>query len=148
MKTSDEFYRNKRRKNGLGTWCKDCFNEDQSRRYHAMTPEARKARNRRHTMATVEYRRAYNLKKNYGLTLEDFEARVADQGGKCAACGDVFIDRPHVDHDHTCCPQKSQSCGDCLRGLLCVYCNTALGYVFDDPERLTALTTYLKKWSR
>ncbi len=40
-----------------------------------------------------------------------------------------------IDHDHACCPDERSSCGKCVRGLLCLRCNTGLGYV----ERMHAI---------
>lgn len=33
----------------------------------------------------------------------------------------------HIDHDHACCP-GAVGCERCVRGLLCVRCNTTLGH--------------------
>jgi Recombination endonuclease VII len=82
------------------------------------------ARERRRTLRT------------YGLTVEDFDRRLADQHGRCAICG---TDEPGtkgwcVDHDHE---------SGAVRGLLCSPCNLAIGYMGDDPERLKAAATYL-----
>lgn len=43
----------------------------------------------------------------------------ADIGGRYAS-GKV---RAYVDHDHACCA-GSRSCGKCVRGIVCVSCNT------------------------
>ncbi|MFE3547411.1 endonuclease domain-containing protein [Streptomyces kronopolitis] len=44
---------------------------------------------------------------------------------KCAVCPVRHADGDglHLDHDHTCCPGKGESCGQCIRGLLCWGCN-------------------------
>lgn len=91
--------------------------------------------------------RAASLWSRYGLTLQAYEALLAEQGGGCRICS-----RPpdglyslHVDHDHTCCSARKNSCGKCIRGLLCSPCNTALGLLMDDPARLRAAADYLER---
>jgi hypothetical protein len=73
---------------------------------------------------------------------------LALQGGGCAVCGCTPEEngkRLAVDHDHACCAGR-ESCGKCIRGLLCVKCNSLLGYADDDPARLSAAMTYLANW--
>lgn len=88
------------------------------------------------------------LWSKYRMTLEDYRARLEAQGGKCAVCRvdaptDVRTRLFHVDHDHSCCPTSSKTCGKCTRGLLCHACNTGLGNFQDNPERLLAAVAYL-----
>jgi len=49
-----------------------------------------------------------------------------------------------VDHDHECCPDE-KSCGKCVRGLLCNWCNRMIGMARDDPQRLRSAIAYLKR---
>jgi hypothetical protein len=80
-----------------------------------------------------------------GLTPEEFEQLLEDQGRACAVCR-----RPepggkgrwHIDHDHSCCGKK-RACKSCIRGLLCFSCNIALGYLGEDPVVLLAAADYL-----
>lgn len=70
----------------------------------------------------------------YRLTLDDWDAMVLAQEGRCAICNEPML-RPNVDHCHT---------GGQVRALLCSPCNTGLGSFRDDPERLAAAITYLR----
>lgn len=101
---------------------------------------------RRRANYSPSRQRGYSLWKRYGITSEQFDAILEAQGG-CAACGSPTTDGKywHVDHDHTCCDTQARSCGKCIRGILCHGCNTALGNVGDDPNRLRALIAYLEK---
>jgi hypothetical protein len=75
--------------------------------------------------------RVWHLKKNYGLTLEQYDEMLASQDGKCFLCGTTDTSPKNnfaVDHDHACCP-GSKTCGKCIRGLLCFNCNFVVGYI-------------------
>ena len=66
--------------------------------------------------------------RRYGLTPESYAALLGAHGGGCAICGAMpNAQRFPVDHDHDCCPDAKRSCGKCVRGILCVPCNVALG---------------------
>lgn len=73
---------------------------------------------------------AYKLSR-YGLTQEDFARMLEAQDYCCAMCGEPFEEgQPiFIDHDHACCPDEKSSCGRCVRGLLELSCNTALGHI-------------------
>jgi hypothetical protein len=90
--------------------------------------------------------RARTLWFNYHITLEEHNAILAAQNGRCAICE---TDDPGavswcVDHDHACCPTKAKCCGFCIRGLLCDSCNRTLGVACDSPERLRRAAEYLE----
>jgi hypothetical protein len=89
--------------------------------------------------------RANSLKRRFGLTTEEYDALLAAQGGGCAICGRTPEEngrRLPVDHDHACCPDRSRTCGRCIRGLLCTPCNNRLG-VIENVEWVAAATVYL-----
>ena len=81
--------------------------------------------------------------RRHGLTPEEFMFLFAEQGGRCYLCSKPLSlekskngkQKIHIDHDHSCCPGIT-SCGDCVRGLACPGCNTAIGIFGDSPERL------------
>lgn len=78
------------------------------------------------------------LKRYYGMTLEDYNAMLSRQSGRCAACGKappVGGKRLYVDHDH--------ATGN-VRGLLCQHCNSAIGFAGDDVSVLRSLISYLE----
>ena len=80
-----------------------------------------------------------------GITVEQYEWALAAQGGACAICKSANWGAygPHIDHDHTCCPVRSRTCGKCFRGLLCQSCNHGIGNLKDDPVIIAAALAYV-----
>jgi hypothetical protein len=83
----------------------------------------------------------------YGLSPETFDQMLADQGYACGMCLVPFKDGQLIciDHDHRCCPQEKKSCGRCVRGLLCLGCNRALGVI---ESKYAQAHQYLKRCPR
>jgi hypothetical protein len=75
------------------------------------------------------------LKEKYGISREQFEEMLDDQGGRCLICGRKEV-RFCVDHDHE---------SGVVRGLLCYRCNTGLGGFNDSPVLLQKAINYLMK---
>ena len=75
------------------------------------------------------------VRRKYGLTREAYEALLAHQDGRCAICGGVPTKRLRVDH----CHQTGK-----VRGLLCDLCNSGIGKLRDDPDRLARAIEYLQ----
>jgi hypothetical protein len=83
----------------------------------------------------------------YNITQDDFDRILARQGGRCAICRTDDPGRRGIwciDHDHTCCPDKS-SCGNCVRGLLCLNCNVMVGLALDNPVVLAHAAHYVRQ---
>jgi hypothetical protein len=81
-------------------------------------------------LVKARWRQAYKLQR-YGITKEQFDQMLKSQGYACAMGSEPFEEGQPVfiDHDHACCPDEKSSCGKCVRGLLCLSCNTALGHI-------------------
>lgn len=84
----------------------------------------------------------------HGITGDQYEEMLRQQGGACAICGTTTPGGNgdfHVDHDHNCCDVgvSEKKCGSCIRGLLCSHCNVGLGHFRDDPNKLMAAVAYL-----
>lgn len=90
--------------------------------------------------------RARRRLAKYNMTPERYDEMVVAQNGVCAICLKPPSRAFDVDHDHACCPQ-GVSCGECIRGLLCFNCNSALGKLKDDVDSLKRAVTYLTQRS-
>lgn len=93
-----------------------------------------------------EKQKNHDLKKKYGITLEEFKQKQIDQNNVCAICGNPEVDIDKrlnkvrelaVDHNHT----TGQ-----IRGLLCRGCNQGLGNFQEDTKRLQKAIEYLYKY--
>lgn len=84
------------------------------------------------------YARKQRLRKEYNLTLADYDAMLTAQGGVCAICNKPPKKyRLSVDHSHTT---------GAVRGLLCVGCNVKLGAI-ENPTFMATAQTYLEKFN-
>lgn len=99
----------------MSSYCKPCHN----------------ARGRKSKEA-VGGERSYHLRRRYGITAEEADAMLDEQGGVCAIC--KAAPAKHVDHDHTT---------GAVRALLCFNCNGGLGQFKDDADLLHAAAYYV-----
>jgi hypothetical protein len=90
-------------------------------------------------------RRWYAIKSRYKLTKEQWEAIYDSQGRVCAICK-IDSEKTAIDHDHSCCA-GDRSCGSCVRSILCVPCNHALGFIRDNPAIAREMAVYLEHWA-
>jgi len=126
--------------------CKACSRASASA-WNKANPDRVRQSAQRHANKRGEARRAdpetyakYRAKllERYNLTQGRYDEMLSSQGGVCAICKSLRDNRPlHIDHDHACCP-GSRSCGQCVRGLLCVVCNTTLGYMENHEASINA----------
>ncbi|MFE9003052.1 endonuclease domain-containing protein [Streptomyces sp. NPDC007875] len=123
VKPADDFYRHQ---GGRRVHCKGCMRKRDRARYAATNGKDRVF--------------DLSLRRLYGITLEQYKAKAAEQEGKCGICQEVpdTDRRMHVDHDH--------ATGQ-LRDLLCHHCNLLLGNAKDSIERLRQGIAYLERHS-
>lgn len=132
------FYPSKWHRSGRHSYCIPCHKADGIARGRR-SPESRRAAVRKWQRNNPDKRRNQRLLKDYGITLERYNAMREQQGGLCAVCGSRCIkhgDRLSVDHDHE---------SGRVRGLLCDPCNNGLGRFRDDPALLRTAADYLER---
>jgi hypothetical protein len=80
--------------------------------------------------------------KRHNITKIKYDVLFNKHDGKCWIC--KVSSAVHIDHDHSCCA-GGWSCGNCVRGLLCSNCNTAIGLLKDNKVLLLEAIKYLSK---
>jgi hypothetical protein len=172
-KDLSEFHFKKQTKDGYAYYCKKCVSQydklehlgimalkaliktnthKQCRNCEKLTPikefETKGKYPTSYCKACFLYLKQESTFKKMGLTREKFESMVAEQGGVCIICKrpEKSGRRLSIDHDHSCCP-SGRSCGNCVRGLICMKCNNALGAVNDDPNILLNMISYLQSYN-
>lgn len=124
-----EFYNNKNDSRGMSSQCKKCMMK-RRKVWEVENPDMH-----------FDKRRGYGLRKNYGITINDYNDMFEKQNGLCAVCGSdsngtTRSKHLFVDHDHTTGK---------IRGLLCNKCNQALGLLNDNTSVLERAINYLLK---
>jgi hypothetical protein len=115
-------------------------------RFPTKTPEGRAAYSKAHRKMNKDYYRNSDLKRSFGITLEQYNEILSEQNGVCSICSQPersmrrgSLKLLAVDHCH--------STGK-IRELLCSKCNPMLGYAGDSPELLEKAAAYLRKHQR
>jgi hypothetical protein len=130
QKSLDEFYETKRNGVPYGHHgkCKACYVKKQQENYDPIK------------------KRDENLKRVYGIGINEYDILLEKQDHKCAICGSTDpkgrksgrgggVDVFYVDHCHTTGK---------VRGLLCNICNRSMGYLGDNTQTLQSMIKYLQ----
>lgn len=119
FKSSDCFYKNYKRKDGLTSRCKICFLKNKSK-----------------------YSRNHKYDR-YGITNDQYNEMFLSQNGTCFICNqpETLKDKRGirslaVDHDHS---------NGKVRGLLCSKCNRGIGCFNDNPELMIKASQYIAR---
>lgn len=123
-KYESEFYKNRSKPSGLSDACKNCAKKT-TKNWYWEDIDRSKLSNKK-----------ASLKRNYDLSLEDYNIMFNEHDNVCAICGGTNKSgRPLcIDHDH--------ETGK-IRGLLCINCNKNLG-VLENEFFVSKALNYLR----
>ena len=135
--------------------CRKCYNENRRKRYkkdskyrarckktskkYIKSPKGKVHRRKWKKNGRIYLaQRKHHLKRDYGLTLEQYDQMLDEQNGVCIICKGINANgrRLAVDHNH----QTGK-----IRGLLCDCCNLWLGKYETNHSLFEKFDEYLKK---
>lgn len=110
--------------------CMDCSKKE-AKFYRDSNPIAEKSR---------------KLLYYYGIDIATYNQKLLEQGGRCKICNRHYeeVGTLVVDHDHDCHPMR-RACVDCVRDLLCQYCNKGIGLFEENIDYLENAIAYVKR---
>jgi len=152
QKPNSEFSKNNTRKTGRNSYCKSCHKEYVAKHYQenketylekadnwkTTNPQKRKDVANKYARSNPEKQRNNTLKRQYGITLEEFNKKVLLQENKCIICDATFKNLRDACMDHC---HKSKK----VRDVLCRTCNSGLGHFKDSIQNLKSAIQYLIK---
>ena len=111
------------------------------RDWQKSNPEKHRERNRKWRLERPEMTRNNRLKRDFGISLDEYNKKLKSQKNGCAICKQICTSGKNlaVDHCHT---------SGMIRGLLCGKCNLGLGLFKDDIILLANAKRYLVKHSK
>lgn len=100
-------------------------------------------RQRNKTPERIRWMRQKDLRRNFGMSVDDYQRMLDRQGGLCAICKmpeshvrNGKVKELSVDHDHITGK---------VRELLCAECNHALGKVRESEKILLSMLEYIRR---
>lgn len=108
--------------------------------YYEKNKETLKAYGRNWRRNNKEKMYVGDIRRKYGITMDQLKQMWISQEGKCAICGEKFKNKKdmNVDHNH-----KTGK----VRQLLCMNHNLLLGHCGEDIGILLKAIEYLNKWN-
>ncbi len=138
-KSLGDFHKSSTHKDRRVSKCKECVKGARKIYYARHVADGREVARRKRNR---NERRHGMLRRNYGLSSQEYQEMLFFQGGVCAICG--RREKGHkkggvhkflaVDHDHK---------NGMVRGLLCQKCNQGIGCFEESPEFMLKAIAYL-----
>jgi len=131
------FPKSRSRKDGHYPYCRKCNSE----RYaiaSAANPGKYAAQSKQYRKEHPEAMLKADLKRHFGITVEEYKQMIVKQNGLCAICNqpEKNGNRISLDHDHKTGKNRE---------LLCNNCNMGIGRLKESEEILLSAISYLKK---
>lgn len=127
-KATTEYHKNNENKmDGLCYVCKVCACANGARHHKRRMIEDPSYR----AQSTTRW-----VRNNYGLTMEEYRAKLAAQNYQCGICSTDISTGQHLDHNHTTGK---------LRDFLCSNCNRGIGHLKESELILNNAISYLRK---
>ena len=113
---------------------------ERQRQWRQANPEKVREQHRRHRGR----QRETHLRRTFGLTGDEYAARLAAQGGVCAICARPETRKDKAGHIKPLAVDHCHESG-AVRGLLCDACNQGIGHFGDDVTRMRQAMAYLER---
>jgi hypothetical protein len=124
--------------------CKNC-RRNKTKEWRKANPERNIAHTKKYQAGNIERTKLavkkYQLNKKFGITLEQYDAMLAAQDGKCAICSEKCVSGRKLAVDHNHHTNKN-------RGLLCSRCNMGLGLFLENKAILNNAIEYVRKYEK
>jgi hypothetical protein len=140
----DRAYRERNReklRENARRWCakNPAKNAANMRKWRENNRDRARQHSRAHYHRHREKCRDLKLRRDFGITTEQYDRMLAEQLGGCAICGAISSSggkRLHVDH----CHRTGK-----VRGVLCASCNHGIGHLRDSVEVMSWAIDYLRR---
>lgn len=139
IKELADFVRNNGKGDGFACWCKLCHRKKSKAWRINNLEKSRKIVKDWRKRNPNSYRQS-SLRKNYGINSADYDLLLKKQGGKCAIC---LTDNDYPNRKFLCVDHVKDTLK--IRGLLCNRCNSAIGLLSHNIDKLKNAIKYLQR---